>query len=538
MTARTAIVDIDLADGTGSPLRRCDVLVDGDRIAEVRPAGDLPTDGAQVLRGTGLVLAPGFIDVHSHADNAPLLDEPDVSKIQQGVTTEVVGNCGFTLAPRGASGAQLDALLGRIFPPMTATWNGFGELYSTLDARGYVTNMAPLAGHHALRILAMDMAGTAPTTAQSAAMASALGEAMNSGAFGLSTGLIYPPGLFSVTDELVDLAGTLPAHGIYATHMRGEGRHLRASITEAVRIGRESGRRVQVSHLKAAGRPYWGDVTAALQMLDAARADGVDIRHDVYPYTASSTMVTALLPPWFQEGGNQAVLARLSDPAVVARAAAEIAAGPDDHWENMAWAAGWDNIVIASTASGIADGRSVADLAAEQGCEPFDAVVRLLLAERLTASMTVHQMSEDDLATALAHPLTMIGSDGLPPGTGGKPHPRTYGTFPRVLGRYSRERGLLTLPEAVRRMTSLPADTFRIPDRGLVAEGAIADLVAFDPDQIADRATYTDPVQSPVGIAWVMQAGSMAVRDGQFCGELTGRRLRPDASAAWDRPPR
>lgn len=528
VTAPVAIVDVDLADGTGAELRRCDVLVERDRIAEVRPAGDLRTAGAVVVSGTGLVLAPGFIDVHSHADNAPLLAAPDASKISQGVTTEVVGNCGFTLAPRGRTGEALDALLQRIFPVIPADWSTFAELYATLDRHGYVTNMAPLAGHHALRILAMGMDDVPPGQAEHRVMADALAEAMEAGAFGLSTGLIYPPGLFSDTDELVALAATLPTHGIYATHMRGEGRNLLDSIGEAVRIGRESGRRVQISHLKAAGRPYWGTVATALAELDRARVDGVDVRHDVYPYTASSTMVTALLPPWFQDGGDAAVLARLADPVVRDRARAEIASGPAGDWENMAWAAGWDAIVVASTGSGAAEGMSIATLADQWGCEPFDAVARILLDERLRASMTVHQMSEDDLVAALAHPLTMIGSDGLPPGTGGRPHPRTWGTFPRVLARYSREGGPLSLPEAVRRMTSLPADTFRIPDRGIVAPGMMADLVAFDAVEVADGATYAEPVTPPSGIAWVMQAGEIVVRDGVFSGARVGRRLRPD----------
>lgn len=528
MTGRVAIVDVDLADGSGADLRRSDVLVEGGTIVEVVPAGDLRVAGAEVMRGAGLVLAPGFIDVHSHADNAPLLDEPDLSKILQGVTTEVVGNCGFSLAPRAeSSGAQLDALLHRVFPVIPADWGTFTELYRHLDARGYVTNMAPLAGHHALRVLAMGMSDAPPDTAQRKAMAAALAEAMDAGAFGLSTGLIYPPGLFSDTDELAQLARELPKHGIYATHMRGEGGNLLDSIREAVRIGRESGRRVQISHLKAAGQPYWGGVAQALAELDRARADGVDVRHDVYPYTASSTMLTALLPPWFQEGGNDMVLARLADPAIRDRVRREIAEGPADGWENMAWAAGWGNIVIAATGSGAGEGLSLVELAERWECAPFDAMVRLLTDERLRASMTVHQMSEDDLRTALAHPLTMIGSDGLPPGTGGKPHPRTWGTFPRVLARYAREQQVLTLPEAIRRMTSLPAETFRIPDRGWVRAGAVADLVAFDAAGIHDRATYRDPTLPAAGIAWVMQSGRIVVRDGVFGGQRLGRRLRP-----------
>lgn len=528
MTTQIVIADIDVADGTGAPLRRCDVLIDGDRIGDIQPAGAMSTSHREVLVGAGLVLAPGFIDVHSHADNAPLLAAPDESKILQGVTTEVTGNCGFSLAPRATNADQLDALLGRIFPPMTATWRTTADLYRTLDERGYVTNMAPLVGHHALRIAAMGMTDCAPNSAQQETMRTDLAEAMDAGAFGVSTGLVYPPGLFSATDELVDLAAALPAHGIYATHMRGEGSHLLDSVREAIRIGVESGRRVQVSHLKAAGRPYWGTVAAALELLDTARTNGVDIHHDVYPYTASSTMVTALLPPWFQEGGNSAVLARLSDPAVRERVRRQIEAGPDGAWENMAWAAGWDNIIIASTGSGSGEGQSLVELGQVWSCAPFDAMVRLLIDENLRASMSVHHMSEVDLRSGLTHPETMIGSDGLPPGTGGKPHPRTWGTFPRVLGKYSREERWLALPEAVRSMTSLPAQTFRLADRGVITTGAMADLVAFDPAVVADRATFSDPIQPPTGIAWVMQAGRVVVRDGHFSGVRVGRRLRPD----------
>ncbi|WP_211229489.1 N-acyl-D-amino-acid deacylase family protein [Nakamurella lactea] len=525
---RTALLNAEVADGSGGPLRRCDVLIGGEQISAVVPAGDLTTAGATAVDCTGLVLSPGFVDVHSHADNAPLLDEPDLSKILQGVTTEVVGNCGFSLAPRGPVDAGLDALLSRIFPPLDASWRSVADLYRVLDERGYITNMAPLVGHHALRILAMGMVDAAPNERELRAMADGLSEAMQAGAFGLSTGLIYPPGMFSRTEELSELAGCLPEHGIYVSHIRGEGNNLMDSIREAIRIGRDSGRRVQVSHLKAAGQPYHGTVAPALAELDAARSDGVDINHDVYPYTASSTMMTALLPPWFQEGGDRAVLARLADPADRERAGEQIANGPLGTWENMAWAGGWSNIVVASTGSGQDVGRSVADIADDWSCGPFDAVVRMLTRERLRVSMVVHQMDEADLQTAMRHPRTMIGSDGLPPGTGGKPHPRTSGTFPRILARYVRDEGVLTLPEAVRRMTSLPAETFRLPRRGRVEPGYCADLVLFDAAAVLDRADYVNPMVPPAGISAVYQGGKMAVRDGQFLGGRPGRRLRPD----------
>lgn len=523
-----AIVDIDLADGTGAALQRADVLIRDGRIERIYPAGQLPIDDDIAVRlGTGLVLAPGFIDVHSHTDNASLLDEPDLSKIMQGVTTEVIGNCGFSLAPRGGSPQVLDDYLQRIFPPLGADWHSTDELFHATDNRGYVTNIAPLVGHHALRILAMNMANDAPSVDQSAVMAAAIGEAVQAGVFGLSTGLIYPPGMFSSTEEIIALVRELPENAVYATHMRGEGQHLPASIAEAIRIGHETGRRVQVSHLKSTGRPHWGAVPRILAELDRARAQGVDIRHDVYPYTASSTMLTALLPPWFQVGGNQAVLQRLADEELIGLVRAQIAAGSAADWENMVWGAGWENIVLAGTSSGQDEGRSLAALASAYGGDPFDALVAVLTRERLRVTMTVHQMNDDDLLAALVHPMTMIGSDGLPPGTGGKPHPRMFGTFPRVIAKFCREQQALTLVEAIRKMTSLPADMFGLPDRGRVQPGAVADLVAFNPATIADQATYDNPTRTPIGIDFVMQAGTLVVDGGSYLGGRHGSRLRP-----------
>jgi N-acyl-D-aspartate/D-glutamate deacylase len=354
-----------------------------------------------------------------------------------------------------------------------------------------------------------------------------LDEAMEAGAFGLSSGLIYPPGLFSETDELLTLARRLPAGRPYVTHMRGEGAQLLASVAEAIRIGEESGRPVQVSHLKAAGKPNWGLMAEAIALLDAARDRGVDVRHDVYPYTAGSTMLTATLPPWFQEGGEPSVLRRLNDPASLDRLRADLAVNSTD-WENLAYGAGWDGVVIASSSTHTYDGLSIQAVAEQNGGEPFEALVRVLLAEELKVSMIVHSMREEDLVLALTHPDTMIGSDGLPPGLGGKPHPRMWGTFPRILARYVRDRGDLTLAEAVRKMTSLPAETFGLADRGVVAPGRAADLVAFDAGTVTDRADYEHSTRAPEGITWVMQNGEVVVRDGTFLGRRAGRRLLPE----------
>jgi N-acyl-D-aspartate/D-glutamate deacylase len=529
MTDQVLIQDAEILDGTGSPPRRADVLVSGGRIAAVEEPGRLSESGRTVLSARGQTLAPGFIDVHSHADNAPFLAEDDTSKILQGVTTEVVGNCGFSLAPRLEETAPaLEALAARIFPTLPWSWSSFSELLAATDARGYVTNYAPLVGHHALRVAVMGMSDAAPDSAQQARMGDLLDEAMEAGAFGLSSGLIYPPGLFAMTQELTELAKRLPESRPYVTHMRGEGSQLLTSINEALAIGEGSGRRVHVSHLKTAGQPNWGRMQAALDQLDQARARGLDVRHDVYPYTAGSTMLTASLPPWFQEGGGPKVLSRLADPAAIDRLRDEL--GRDDGtWENHIHGAGWDGIVIASSDSHEFDGRSLAQIGADRGTEPFDALVHVLVNEQLKVSMIVHSMQEDDLALAMSHEKTMIGSDGLPPGVGGKPHPRMYGTFPRVLARYCRELGTLGLPDAVRRMTSLPADSFGLHDRGVIAPDAAADLVAFDPATIRDLADYAQPTREPEGIAWVMVNGQVVVRDGRYLGRRTGRRLVPAA---------
>jgi N-acyl-D-amino-acid deacylase len=515
-----------VADGDGGEPAPADVLLDGDRIAAVEAPGTLPTDGYDVRDVSGLVLSPGFIDVHSHADNAPLLDEDDTTKVLQGVTTEVVGNCGFSLAPvvEGRRD-ELVALTSRIFPTLPWGWASFADLQEHLDRRGYVTSYAPLVGHGTLR-LAVAGFDARPTTAQERTeMARLAVEAAEAGAFGLSTGLIYPPGLFGDTDEIAEVASALPDEAVYATHMRGEGAHLRASIDEALEIGRRSGRPVQVSHLKSAGRQNWGGVADALERIHAVRADGVTVTQDVYPYTASSTMLTACLPPWVQEGGNAAVLERLADPGQVDRIRGEVDAGPSEQWENHVAGAGWDGILVSSTGDHRFEGQTITEIGGELGVAPFDALVHVLREEDLRVSMVVFSMCEDDLEAALRDPFTMIGSDGLPPGVGGKPHPRLFGTFPRVLARYVRERRTLDLGTAVHKMTGLPASAFGMADRGRIAPGYVADLVAFDADRVADACDYRDPVHPPTGIAWVRQGGELVAEDGRWLGVRRGKRL-------------
>ncbi|GAA0529461.1 amidohydrolase family protein [Saccharopolyspora thermophila] len=512
MTSTELLTGALLADGTGTPLRPADVLLTGDRITAVEPPGTLTTD-APHRDLTGLVLAPGFIDAHSHADNAPLLPTDDTTKILQGVTTEIVGNCGFSLAPRSTTHADtLDTFLQRLFPPLDATWNSVHDLFATTDAAGYVTNQCPLIGHGTLRIAATGMTDAAPDDDALRTMRTALEEGMAAGAFGLSTGLIYPPAVYSTTDELLALAEVLGGTGRYVTHLRDEGDHLLDAIDEALRIGATAGR-THLSHLKVTQPHNWGRMSTALDRIHQALDDGHDVTQDVYPYTASSTMLTATLPSSYLVGTTDEILTRLTSHRT------ELAEALDN--------TRWDRILIASTASHRHEGRTLAELAQANGRDPVDELIDILADERLRASMISFSMHEDDLRLAMADPRTAIGSDGLPPGTGGKPHPRLTGTFPRVLGRYCRELRLLSLPEAVRRMTDLPARIFGVPDRGRIAPGLVADLVAIDPDAVIDVGDYQDPLRPPIGIAWVCQAGRTVVDAGRYMGPRTGRRLTP-----------
>ena len=515
-----------VADGTGAALQSADVLVLDGRIATVGATGSLSPHGRQVRDLSGLVLAPGFIDVHSHADNAPLLDYDDTTKILQGVTTEIVGNCGFSLAPRLETHAEtLSTLAQRVFPPLDWQWWTSAEFFAVTDARGYVTNYCPLVGHGTLRAAAQGLSGGSVDADGMAVMRRELESSMDAGAFGLSSGLIYPPGVFSDTAELVALAKVLGGSGLYATHMRGEADTLFPAIDEALRVGAVAGR-THISHLKSSGKQNWGKMPEALKRIRAARDGGAGVFQDVYPYTASSTLLTAMLPTSFLDCSAEETMARLEGPA----GRDELASGIENGlpgWENHVAGAGWDGILVATTTSHADEGKTLAEIASTRGIQPVDALIEILLRERLQALVVVFSMREDDLEAALADEHTMIGSDGLPPGTGGKPHPRLFGTFPRVLGRYSRDREVLSLPEAVRRMTSLPAAGFGIPERGLVARGYVADLVAFDAATIADVGDYRDPVHPPAGIPFVMHAGAVVVEGGNYCGPRSGVRLTP-----------
>lgn len=525
--SKCVVAGAKVLDGLGNPEQNADIFIVDGRIDDVRPHTDRHA-GYEVIDANGLTVAPGFIDAHSHADNAPFLADDDTTKILQGVTTEVVGNCGFSLAPvnpqRRAEHLARLAMWKHDFSGST-----FGEFLTVADSRGYVTNYAPLVGHGTLRLAAMGMDNREPTAGELARMGDMLEEALDAGAFGISSGLIYPPGTFSKTAELVALAKRLRPDAIYASHIRGEGSTLLDSVAEALAIGESSSRRVMISHHKAAGRSNWGATARSLARIQEARARGVDVYQDVYPYTASSTYLSALIPADVHAGGHDAMLARLTDPAQLAQLRARLSK-KGSGFENMLLEAGYDNVLIASTASGAFEGATLAEAARSLGKDEFDALIHILVGENLTATMVVFTMDEADVQRVMRDERTAIGSDGLAPGMGGKPHPRLFGTFPRVLSRYVRDLGVLSLPEAIRKMTSLPAKIFGLRDIGVIAPGKMADLVAFDAVTVSDDLDYRDPVRPPKGIAWVMQAGVTAVRGTRSLGRH-GRRMRTGFTA-------
>jgi N-acyl-D-amino-acid deacylase len=516
-------------DGTGSAAARADVGIRDDTIVAV---GDLSRERAgQTLLAPGRVVAPGFIDIHSHSDWRLWANRRAESKVRQGVTTEVLGNCGFSPAP--VSDAHLEDLRGfalALPSGLDFRWRSVGEYLQALEGEGLAVNVIQLVGHGALRVAAMGFARRSPSAGELLAMQRGLAEGLEAGAWGMSTGLIYAPGSYASTEELVAVARAVRGRGLYASHIRGEGATLLEALREAIRVGTEADLPVQVSHLKAAGRAQWGRMGEALALLDQAVTTGVDVSADVYPYTASSTTLRALLPDWALEGGRQALLERLRDPG--ARERLRRALEEPETGQPLGDRLAWSDIVIATCPRcPDTEGRRLDDLAAARGEPPARTLLELLLAAEGDVSVVLFQLHEDDLRRALTHPRVMIGSDGsaLAP-TGelgrGKPHPRSYGTFPRVLARYVREERVLSLAAAVHKMTGLPARRLGLRDRGVIRPGARADLVVFDPRRVADEATYDDPHRYPSGIEHVLVNGRFVIRDGEHTGHLPGRVLR------------
>lgn len=520
-----------VVDGSGRPAFDADVAIEA---GEIVALGDLPQAGARrTIEAGGRVVAPGFIDSHCHSELALIARPTSDSKIRQGVTTEVLGNCGWSAFPLAeATRASLTELAKPIFgyPEVAWDWSDLQGYFGHLAARRTGVNVATLVGHGNLRSAVLGFENRPPSAAELMRMETLADIAMAQGAVGLSSGLCYVPGIYAPTSELVALARVVARHGgLYATHLRDQVDGLVDSVEEALQIGRAAGVPVLISHHKTCGRRNFGKVRMTLSMLEQARAEGVTTHSDMYPYIAGSSTILMLLPPWVLEGGHASMLPRLADPAQRRRMEHDWNFGLPG-WENRISAVGWESVTVSfvvTEANRDIEGLTVSEGATRRGQSVCDFLCDLLLAERGEVGMVISNSCEEDMLMVLTHPHSMVGSDGID--AGDKPHPRQYATFPKVLGELVRERKALTLEQAVHKMTGYTATAFGLPGVGFVRPGLRADITVFDPATISANATFKDPRRFPDGIDWVFVGGEAAVEEGRSTGALNGRMLRKNA---------
>ncbi|WP_395140335.1 amidohydrolase family protein [Armatimonas sp.] len=515
-----------VADGLGTALFRADVGVIGDKIAAI---GDLVrSEALTTIDATGQVIAPGFIDIHTHSDVSVLFTPGMESSLAQGVTSEVVGNCGISLglatnAPEfGLERRWLEGAGG------TLTWETLAGFLARVEESGMAINIATLAGHGSLRKRVMGMAQRAPSDTELTVMQRELDLAMQAGAIGLSSGLEYVPGSYADVAELTALAKVAASYGgFYATHLRDEGDLLEESVAEAIAVAEGAGLPLQLSHHKAERKRNWGKILSTLAMVDAAQARGMDILLDQYPYTAYQTSLAVIaLPTWANAGNPEDLAQNLTDPALHTRAR---------EWMGELERSGgvsWDAIEIASCPHPALVGKSITENARAQNLDPRDFILNLLTEGSGWISAAHFAMSETDVERILSDPRVMIGSDSVamnpaaPDAEAHRPHPRSYGTFARILEHYVREKNLLTLPEAIRRMTSLPAQRLGWTERGSLKVGSIADITVFSPDTIHENATFVTPHALATGVSTVIVSGQRTWQDGKPTGARGGKVLR------------
>lgn len=539
-----------LLDGTGQPAYRADIAITGDRITAT---GALTGPARQTINARGLTITPGFIDSHSHADLIlPLAPTRQAEllrgKLAQGITTLIIGNCGLGCAPLGNDEAvlMLRALNAWMTPePSAWQWRTVGEYLARLGDNGLTLNIATLAPHGPVRISAMGLVKGAPARAQMKKMRALLEQALDDGALGLSTGLIYPPGMYANTAELIELARVVHAHdGIYTSHIRGSSETLLPAVNELLEVARASGVRVHHSHNEAVGRAHWAKIERVLRIEEEAARAGVRISFDMFPYTAAATMMIAIYPPWALAGGVEQLIERLQDRPTRARIERDIKRKRptwppwvDDGWpHNLVRATGWEAIrigYVASRKNKRYEQRSLAELGRLTGKTPFEAISDLLVAERGQVSMLIFEVTGEGekrelLSKYAQHRLSAFCTDAEDYGRG-LPHPAAYGALPRILARFVREDASLTLAEAVRKMTTYPAQIFQLKDRGVIRPGAYADLVLLHPARVCDRASYEQPRRLATGIKMVLLNGRLVLSAGQVQNRSAGRVIKRES---------
>lgn len=516
-------------DGSGNPWTKLDIGIKNGRIVKL---GKMDNEaGKNEIDAQGLVVSPGFIDVHVHSDL--LCMKPDVHKVRvlQGITTELLGQDGISVAPvseatKSLWQKQLEGLNGNIgdWP-----WNSIDDYLNVLENSALLGNVSYLVPHGAVRTLIMGFDGREATKEELKDMRLLVEEGMRQGAYGLSTGLVYPPNLYANKEELIELCKAAAKYdGCFVVHMRNESMNLLDALDEVIDVARQSGVRLHISHFKVMGEINRHKYDRALEKIDAARHEGIEVTFDQYPYTASSTVFHAVLPPWVHSGGPEKMLERLKDPLV--REKIKVDFHLNINYENSVISCGWENIFISSVGKAKhkhLEGKNIIEIAQEWDTSPEDAAMDLILEEAGNVTMITHWGREEDMIKFMKSPYHMVGSDGI---FGGKPHPRLTGSFPRVLGRYVRDQQVIPLSKAIQSMTGSPAQLLRLPDRGLIRENYFADIVIFDPDTIEDKSTFDRPNQEPVGIKYVLVNGDIAVNHGEVMNAFSGKVLRYDVN--------
>jgi dihydroorotase/N-acyl-D-amino-acid deacylase len=520
-----------IVDGTGSPWYAADVAVKDGRIAAIGRLDGAPA--ARTIDAHGMVVAPGFIDMLGQSEITLLVDPRAPSKIFQGITTEITGE-GQSVAPLN------DAMLkenqsGYDHYQVRADWRTLAEYFARVEKQGIGINMGSYLGAASARAMVVGYGNRAPTAEELKRMEALVEQGMRDGALGLSTALQYPPAPYASTEELIALAKVASRHGgIYATHMRSEGNAEDAALDETFRIGREAGIAVEIFHLKASGQENWGKMPHVIERIEKARAEGIDVTADTYAYTAWNNDMAAFTPPWANDGGSEKLVERLKDPAMRARMRKDMTT-PTGDWDNE-WLAikGPQDILICSVNNPELvkyQGKRISEIAAEWKKDAIDTIFDFLIKDKAGTYVTVFGMDEPDVALALQQPWMSVDNDASgtsPDGILGKdhPHPRAYGTFPRILAKYVRDEHKLSLPDAIRKFTSLPAQREHLTDRGVIKQGMWADLVVFDPATVHDVATYADPNKFSVGMQYVVVNGVPVIEDGKMTGKLPGKVLR------------